>query len=105
MGGFPGAELILRQIAGGAPRKRVGLRPAGRQPVREGSGLIDPDGQTIGRVTSGGYGASVGGPVAMGYVDRAYARPGSRLQAMVRGKPHSVTVVPLPFVEHRYCRG
>ncbi|MEE8444922.1 MAG: glycine cleavage T C-terminal barrel domain-containing protein, partial [Alphaproteobacteria bacterium] len=103
-GGFPGAAAILGQIAAGAPRKRVGLRPSGRAPVREGAELIDMDGKPAGQVTSGGFGPTIAGPVAMGYVKAALAAPGTGLQAMVRGKPHPVTVVRLPFVESRYRR-
>ena len=104
-GGFPGAEIILRQIEDGAPRKRVGLLPDGRAPVREGAELTTPEGRTAGRVTSGGFGPSVGGPVAMGYVDMASATPGTRLNAIVRGKALPVAVAKMPFVEHHYYRG
>jgi aminomethyltransferase len=96
---FPGAGAILQQIAEGAPRKRVGLLPRERAPVREGTELADPDGgQVVGRVTSGGYGPTVGGPVAMGYVDRAYSGAGTELHAMVRGRARPVRVVKPPFV-------
>ena len=104
-GGYPGAEVILRQLAEGAPRRRVGLRPEGRAPVREGAELIDEAGRTVGTVTSGGFGPSVGGPVAMGYVEADLARPDTALQALVRGKPQPVRVAKLPFVAHRYHRG
>ncbi|MFQ6017668.1 MAG: glycine cleavage system aminomethyltransferase GcvT [Kiloniellaceae bacterium] len=104
-GGYPGADVILRQLAEGAARKRVGIRPDGRAPVRAGAELMDRDGRRVGRVTSGGFGPTVGAPVAMGYVETACARPGTRLQAVVRGKPHPVKVVELPFVEQRYYRG
>jgi aminomethyltransferase len=96
---FPGAETILKQIAEGAPRKRVGLLPRERAPVREGTELADPDsGQVVGRVTSGGYGPTVGGPVAMGYVDRAHSGADTELHAMLRGKARPVRVVKPPFV-------
>ncbi len=104
-GGFPGAPVILQQFAEGAPRRRVGIRPAGRAPVREGAELVDDANQPVGRVTSGGFGPSVDGPVAMGYVAIESAVAGTPLQAIVRGKPHPVSVVGLPFVEHRYYRG
>ncbi|HEY5597666.1 MAG TPA: glycine cleavage T C-terminal barrel domain-containing protein, partial [Kiloniellales bacterium] len=104
-GGYPGAEVILRQLADGPARRRVGIRPQGRAPVREGAELTDGDGRVIGRVTSGGYGPTVGGPVAMGYVESALAKPGTALAAMVRGKPLPVTVVKLPFVPQNYYRG
>jgi aminomethyltransferase len=103
-GGFPGAGVILGQIEAGAPRKRVGLKPAGRAPVREGAELLDTHASPAGRVTSGGFGPTIEGPVAMGYVKTALATPGTELQAMVRGKPHPVTVTRMPFVEQRYRR-
>jgi aminomethyltransferase len=104
-GGYPGAEVVLRQLAEGVPRRRVGLRPEGRAPVREGAELVDEAGRTVGRVTSGGFGPSVGGPVAMGYVETELAAAGTRLQAMVRGKAQPVEVSRLPFVEPRYFSG
>lgn len=103
-GGFPGAEIILRQLAKGPPRRRVGLRPEGRAPVREGAALFDAEGQSVGSVTSGGFGPSVGGPVAMGYVAAALATPGGQLFAEVRGKRLPVTVADLPFVQQRYVK-
>jgi len=104
-GGYPGAEVILRQLAEGVRRRRVGLRPGGRIPVRDGAVLQDADGRAVGRVTSGGFGPSVGGPVAMGYVETALAKPGTRLVATVRGKPQDIEVVRLPFVAPNYHRG
>ena len=104
-GGYPGADIILGQLAEGVARKRVGFRPDGRAPVRENTELVDSDGQTVGRVTSGGFGPSVGGPVAMGYVASAQGAPGTQLQAVVRGRHLPVTVAKMPFVEQRYYRG
>jgi aminomethyltransferase len=104
-GGFPGDAVIRRQLAEGAPRRRVGIRPDGRAPVREGSVLTDPDGREIGAVTSGGFGPSVGAPVAMGYVAANRSAAGTGLRAVVRGKPLPVHVAEMPFVEHRYYRG
>lgn len=104
-GGFPGAAVILRQITEGVSRKRVGIQPGGRAPVREGAELVDLAGKSVGKVTSGGFGPTVGGPVAMGYVETAHAKVGTELQALVRGKPHPVTVAKLPFVQQRYYRG
>ena len=104
-GGFPGADVILGQLAGGAMRKRVGIRPQGKAPVREGAELVDTEGAKVGLVTSGGYGPTVGGPVAMGYVDTALAHPDTEFQAIVRGRQHPVNVVKLPFVKQRYYRG
>jgi aminomethyltransferase len=104
-GNFPGAEVILRQLAEGAVRKRVGLRPEGRAPVREGAELFDAEGRAIGKVTSGLFGPTVGGPVAMGYVESAHVKPGTVVWAPVRGKPQPLEVVRLPFVQQRYYRG
>ena len=104
-GGFPGAATILHQLAEGAPRKRVGIRPEGRAPAREDTEIVDPAGNRIGRVTSGGFGPSVGGPVAMGYVERAHAAEGTALELLVRGTPRPGYVARLPFVPTRYYRG
>jgi aminomethyltransferase len=104
-GGYPGAEVIFGQIANGVARKRVGLRPAGRMPVREGAELVDADGRKVGVVTSGGFGPTLEAPVAMGYVETALAKPGTALSAIVRGKPVPVEVAGMPFVPQRYHRG
>ena len=104
-GGYPGAAVIGRQLAEGAARRRVGLRPEGRAPIREGIELTTLDGRPIGRVTSGGFGPTVGGPVAMGYVETASAAPGTKLSAMIRNKAQPCEVVKIPFVEQRYHRG
>ncbi len=103
-GGFPGAERILREIAEGPARKRVGLLPEGRQPAREGAEITTPDGETIGIVTSGGFGPSLNAPLAMGYVASAHAAPGTKLNLMVRGKPLPATVCPMPFIPNRFKR-
>ncbi len=104
-GGYPGADIILRQLAEGVSRKRVGLLVKDRMPVREGAELTDAEGRIIGKVCSGGFGPTVGGPVAMGYVDPAYAKLGTALQAIVRGKPVPVEVAKAPFTPQRYYRG
>jgi aminomethyltransferase len=104
-GGFPGAAVVLRQLAEGAPRRRVGIRPDGRAPAREDTPIVDAAGVRIGRVTSGGYGPSVGGPIAMGYVDRGQAAEGTAVQLLVRDVPRAARVVRLPFISHRYYRG
>jgi aminomethyltransferase len=103
-GGFPGAEVILRQLREGPARKLVGIRPDGRTPAREGTEIQDALGQAIGTVTSGGFGPTVGGPIALGYVAREHAAPGTPLTLIVRGKPHLARVADLPFVPHRYKR-
>ena len=105
-GGFLGWETIADQLARGPQRKRVGIRPQGRAPVREGGVLADPqDGRTVGGVTSGGYGPSVEGPVAMGYVEAAFSKPGTDLLAEIRGKEIPCRTEELPFVPHRYWKG
>lgn len=103
-GGFPGADRILREIADGTARKRVGLKPEGRAPAREGTEIVDADGTPIGRVTSGGFGPSVEGPVAMGYVTSDHAAAGTAVSLMVRGKAMPASVVKLPFVTPGYKR-
>ena len=107
-GGFPGAEKILAQLAAGATgvqRKRVGLLALERIPVRDHSELQDMNGQRIGEVTSGLLGPTIDKPIAMGYVPPAFAALGTRLNAIVRGKPVPMEVVAMPFVPTRYFRG
>lgn len=99
---FPGSGAILRQLDQGPERLRVGIRPVGKAPARAGASLALPGGTGVGTITSGGFGPTVGGPVAMGYVASGAARPGMLLQAIVRDKPLPASVVPLPFVPHRY---
>lgn len=103
-GGFPGAQAILRQIEQGTARRRVGLIPDGRAPIREGEALFDSQQREVGRITSGGFGASVNGPIAMALVETKYAAPGLTLTAVVRDRPRPCRVVALPFVPHQYCR-
>jgi aminomethyltransferase len=104
-GPYVGASALAKIIAEGPTEKRVGLKAEGRQPVRGGAGLIDSDGKPAGRVTSGGFGPSCDHPVAMGYVGADRAQPGTRLIAVVRGKPVDMTVVKLPFVQKRSTQG
>ncbi|USE33827.1 glycine cleavage system aminomethyltransferase GcvT [Endozoicomonas sp. SCSIO W0465] len=105
-GGFPGAEKILNQIATGqVTTKRIGLIGSSRAPVREGAELVNDQGQTIGRVTSGTFGPTVGAPVAMAMVNANYTTLGTELYALVRGKKLPMTVCKMPFIEQRYYRG
>ncbi|HYE39708.1 MAG TPA: glycine cleavage system aminomethyltransferase GcvT [Ramlibacter sp.] len=106
-GGFPGAQRVLAQLDGTEPlqRKRVGLAGLERVPVREHTELQDLQGQRVGEVTSGLLGPSADKPVAMGYVRPDLATNGTRLNAIVRGKPVPMEVAPLPFVPNRYHRG
>jgi aminomethyltransferase len=103
-GGFPGAARILRELAHGPERLRVGLKPEGRAPMREGVELFAADGTPVGKVTSGGFGPSVNAPIAMGYVARAHAILGATLLGEVRGKRLPVTVTELPFHPTTYKR-
>ena len=104
-GGFPGAAIVLRQLREGPARQRVGIRPDGRVPAREDTAIVDPQGNRIGRVTSGGFGPSVGGPVAMGYVDRAHVAEGAAIELLVRAVPRPARVARLPFIPPHYHRG
>jgi aminomethyltransferase len=104
-GGFPGAERIQGALAHGPNRQRVGVRPDGRAPARDGTEIVSAEGAPIGIVTSGGFGPSVNGPIAMGFVERAHAAVGTPISLMVRGKPLSARVVTLPFHPHAYYRG
>ena len=103
-GGFPGAERILAELRDGPRRRRVGILPEGRAPAREGTDVTDETGRAVGRVTSGGFGPSVGRPVAMGYVEAPLAAPGTPLRLLLRGEPRPARVAALPFVPHRYHR-
>jgi len=102
-GGFPGAARILRELREGPARRLVGLCPEGRAPAREGTEIV-VDGAVVGRVTSGGFGPSVGGPIAMGYVAAAHAAPGTPVLVRIRGREEPARIVSLPFVPHRYVR-
>jgi len=101
---FPAAEQILKLLSDGPREKRVGIRPEGRAPAREGAAIADKTGRIIGRVTSGGFGPSANAPVAMGYVETAFAADGTEIDLLVRGKPLPARVSPMPFVPHRYKR-
>lgn len=105
-GGFPGADIVLSQIAGGTERTRVGFLPEGRAPVRAGATIFANESETspCGTVTSGGFGPSADRPIAMGYVPAALAAAGTRVFAEVRGKRLAMTVTQLPFVPHTYKR-
>ena len=104
-GGFPGADRIFAQQRDGVSRKRVGLLPQERTPVREGAEIVDEQGRVIGTVCSGGFGPSLGGPLAMGYLDNAYIELGTSVWAIVRGKKVHMLVSKMPFVPQRYYRG
>jgi aminomethyltransferase len=102
VGGFPGDTIIIRQIAGGPSRRRVGILPEGRAPAREGTEIVDAAGAKIGVVTSGGFAPSLNRPIAMGYVGRDFAEAGTKVALMVRGKALPAEIVKMPFVKKSY---
>jgi len=105
-GGFPGAAIIVDQLKNGARRRRIGLRPEGRAPIRQGAPLFR-DSQTrdpIGSVTSGGFGPNVNAPIAMGYVAPAVAEVGASIFAELRGERVPVRVTKFPFIALKYQR-
>jgi aminomethyltransferase len=103
-GGFAGAARVQTTLKNGPERKRVGLRFEGRAIAREGAEIVDGSGTVIGKVTSGGFGPSVGAPIAMGYVASNFAEPGNAVGVMVRGKPLAAAIAPLPFHPTSYYR-
>ena len=105
-GGYPGAERIQTEMANGASRKRVGLSPTGRAPMREGVPLYASEDATeqIGTITSGGFGPTVGGPVAMGYLPTNLSSVGTTVYGELRGKRQSITVAALPFIPANFKR-
>jgi aminomethyltransferase len=104
-GGFPGAGRIQAALTKGPKRRRVGIAPVGRAPAREGAEIVNEAGAPIGIVTSGGFGPSVGAPIAMGYVGAEFAAPGTPIGLIVRGKTLPAAIAPLPFHPHAYYRG
>lgn len=103
-GGFPGANIVLGQITNGASRKRVGILPEGRAPAREHTEIHNKAGDKIGEITSGGFGPTFGGPIAMGYVAIDFAEIGTEVDLMVRGKPRPAKIAAMPFVPQNYYR-
>ncbi len=105
-GGFPGAPVILEQLAKGAERRRVGLLPGTRAPMRAGTALFAAEDapEPVGHVTSGAFGPSLGAPVSMGYVPAGLAAPGTGLWGEVRGRRLPVTVAALPFLPANFKR-
>jgi aminomethyltransferase len=104
-GGFPGAAIIQKQLKDGVTRKRVGILPEGRAPARDRTPVTDASGKKIGEITSGGFGPTQGGPVAMGYVAISSATPGTAINLVVRDVPRPAKIVAMPLVPHRYHRG
>jgi aminomethyltransferase len=102
-GGFFGHARVMKELAEGAPSRRVGLTIEGRLPAREGATIL-AGGKSVGTVTSGGFAPTIGAPIAMGWVEAAHAAIGTPLEVEVRGKRLTATVAPMPFVPHRYHR-
>ena len=101
---YPGANIINAQLRDGPPSRRVGIRPLGRAPAREGAAITNSDDREIGQVTSGGFGPTVDAPIAMGYVRTDHAAPGTSVQIIVRDRPRPAQIIRLPFVPHQYHR-
>ena len=96
---------MASDIADKTTKRLVGIKPDGKAPAREHTEIQDMDGKVIGEITSGGFGPTMDGPVAMGYVTRKNVKAGTKVQLIVRGKARPATVVKLPFAPHRYFRG
>lgn len=103
-GGFPGAARVQKELAEGAARKLVGIKPEGRAPARQGVEVQCLEGNSIGQITSGSFGPTVGGPVAMGYVSAGHGEPGEKVNLIIRGKAQPAEIVALPFVKQNYKR-
>ncbi|MEO5372938.1 MAG: glycine cleavage system aminomethyltransferase GcvT [Alphaproteobacteria bacterium] len=104
-GGFPGADVVQRQLAAGVERRRIGLILHDRVPARAHAVITAADGRPIGTVTSGGFSPTLGQPIAMGYVETAQAVPGTAVRVMVRDVGREAVVTAMPFVPHRYHKG
>lgn len=104
-GGFPGAAILQQQLRDGPKRKRVGILPEGKAPARAHTEILSPKGEKIGEVTSGGFGPSLNGPLAMGYVQREFSKIDTEVLLSVRGKNILAKIVAMPFVKHNYFRG
>ena len=103
-GGFIGAARVQKELAEGVAKRRVGIRPEGRAPARDGTMITDASGREIGKITSGGFGPSVGGPIAMGYVEANSSVPGTKINLVVRGNAMPAEIVKLPFIPNRFKR-
>ena len=101
---FPAGDKIMDRVTSGTQKKRVGILPIGKAPAREGAEIADKTGRVIGKITSGGFGPSLNAPVAMGYVESAFAANGTEVDLIVRGKPMPARIAPMPFVLNRYKR-
>lgn len=104
-GGFPGHGVVMRHLSEGIARKRVGIKPLGRAPARAQTEITDENGNRIGETTSGGFGPSFNGPVAVGYVQYEFSKVGTQVNLNVRGKSMPAEIARLPFVPQRYYKG
>jgi aminomethyltransferase len=100
---YPGVETIRSHLLNGTERRRVGLKPQSKVPLRTGTVLLNDQQEQIGHITSGGYSPTLGEPIAMGYVSSDHIKAGTCLCACARGKEYKIMVVKLPFVKHHYC--
>ena len=103
-GGFIGAARVQHELAEGVSRKRVGIKPEGRAPARDGTEIQNADGVKIGVITSGGFGPTVNGPIAMGYVETAFADVGTPINLIVRGQAMPAQIIKLPFIPNNFKR-
>ena len=103
-GGFPGFEIIIRQLKDGVSIRRYGIRPDGRAPARAGTEIFDLEGKKIGDISSGGFGPTVGAPIAMAYIDSHSIEIGSKVSVLVRDNLLPATIVALPFITPNYKR-
>ena len=103
-GGFPGFEIIIRQLKDGVSSRRYGIRPDGRAPARAGTEIFDLEGKKIGDISSGGFGPTVGAPIAMAYIDSRSIEIGSKVSVLVRDNLLPATIVALPFITPNYKR-
>jgi aminomethyltransferase len=103
--GFLAADKIMGRVLNGTAKKRVGIRPDGKAPARDGTEIADKKGRIIGKITSGGFGPSLNAPIAMGYVETAFSADGTEIDLLVRGKAMPARIAPMPFVPHHYKRG
>jgi aminomethyltransferase len=103
-GGFIGAARVQKELAHGVSRKRVGIKPEGRAPARDGTEIQNAEGRKIGVITSGGFGPSVNGPIAMGYVETAFAEVGTAVNLIVRGQALPAQIIKLPFIPNNFKR-
>ena len=102
--GFFGADRVQRELTTGVSRKRVGIKPEGRAPARDGTEVQSIEGRKIGVITSGGFGPTVNAPIAMGYVETAFADVGTQVNLIVRGQAMPAQIIKLPFIPNNFKR-